>query len=211
MDTVENKYVWVEINRPTIEYFVQVDKSVNLEELEEDELFYFFLKDKFWGDIFVGTSINREERFDIEIRETTLNPHNFMEKHTNYGEWFLYKSGDDFSLGEIVPPNTKSIIRYNPLKTGGKIINKHIEVFLSSTKEETKELWNKGDIKTLSNYFITNTWVFYDFSPKHYEPDDKGTLQLIYDEKDNPVETHLLDVETYQKDDRGRDKGDLLE
>ena len=57
MDTVENKYVWVEINRPTIEYFVQVDKSVNLEELEEDELFYFFSIDKFRDDNFTANFI----------------------------------------------------------------------------------------------------------------------------------------------------------
>ena len=191
------KYVCVEKNRSSLIYLLQVDKSVNLEELDDDD-FREFINEQYYEDI---------HDHSIEIRETTYNQHY---KHLgNYKpEWFLYKSGDGFTFGKVVPPNTKSIIDYNPnyrdendeLKTGGKIIGKPLEVFLSSTKEETIELWNKGDMKTLTNYFITNTWEHYSFPPKQYEPDDTGTLQLIYDEKDNPVEIHLVDVGSYQKD-----------
>ena len=160
--------------------------------------------------------VDSDHLFDIrEISEKSY----FQWDGGKETERFLYKSGDDFCFGQSVPPNTKSIIHYNPIlnisgKKGdlvcfGKTIKENIEVFLSSTKEETKEIWNKGDIKTLSNYFISNNLFFSSWSPKEYEPDDKGTLQLLYDEKDNPVVIFLQDVETYQKED-SREKRDLL-
>jgi len=194
MENVEKKYVYVEIHREPLNYLFQVDKSVDLEELDDDD-FREFINNEYYEDI---------HDYDLETGEISEN-HYFSNLNQNR---FLYKSGDDFGSGKGVPINTKSIIDYLPeyrdendeLKTGGKIIKEGIEVFLSSTKEETKELWDKGDIKTLTNYFVSNTWKFYSFSPKQYEPDDTGTLQLIYDEKDNPVEIHLLDVETYQKE-----------
>ena len=195
MEHVEKKYVCVEINRPTLTYLLQVDKSVNLEELEDDD-FREFINKEYYEDI---------NDFELEIGEIGEN-HYFSDLNQNE---FLYKSGDDFGSGKVVPINTKSIILYKPDYKNdedgkkiscGKTIKESIEVYLSSTKEETKELWDKGDIKTLTNYFVSNTWKFYFFSPKQYEPDDKGTLQLIYDEKDNSVEIFLQDVGSYQKE-----------
>ena len=199
MENVDTKYVCVEINRPTLTYLLQVDKSVNLEDLEEEnEVFSEFIDQQFYDDI---------HDYGVYVNEPSNTFTNFKKGYFRNTTYFLYETDHGgFTFGNVVPPDTKSIIKYNPYKEDGsgiicgKTIKDHIEVYLSSTKEETKELWDKGDIKTLSNYFIYNTWEFYSFSPKQYEPDDTGTLQLIYDEKDNPVEIHLLDVETYQKE-----------
>ena len=206
MENVEKKYVCIEINRPSTNYLFQVDKSVNLEELDDEWFTNRHL-------------VDHDHLFDIrEISEKSY----FQWDGGKETERFLYKSGDDFCFGPVVPNNTKSIIQYHPKQnsdedgnrvSGGKTIKERIEVFLSSTKEETKELWNKGDIKTLSNYFISNNLFFSSWSPKQYEPDDKGTLQLLYDEKDNPVVILLQDVETYQKEWnnwRNKSKSDLL-
>jgi len=196
MEKLETKYVCIKIEREPLNYLFQVDKSVDLEELDDDD-FREYIKETHYEEIHDHT---------IDIREISENSY-FYDQYNQNG--FLYKSGDHIETGKDVPPNTKSIILYKPNYKNdedgkriscGKTIKQSIEVYLSSTKEETKELWNKGDIKTLTNYFVSNTWVFYIFSPKQYEPDDKGTLQLIYDEKDNSVEIDFQDVDSYQRE-----------
>jgi len=213
MENVEKKYVCVRIHREPLNYEFQVDNSVNLEELDGNDDFREFVNNEYYEDI---------HDYEFDIREITEEGYFYDRYHQNRG-WntncgFLYKSGDDFSSGKDVPTYTESIILYKPDYKNdedgksiscGKTIKENIEVYLSSTKEETKELWDKGDIKTLTNYFVCNTWKRSHFSKKEYKPDDKGTLQLIYDEKDNPVKIHLQDVETYQKEE-GEGGSELL-
>jgi hypothetical protein len=202
MENVEKKYVSVEIYRDSLTYLFQVDKSLDLDELDEDE-FRTFVNERFYEDI-------NDYSLDIE----SYSSNSMGMKIDSY----LFKSGDTFDTGTPVPNNTKSIIQYthklcdedNNLVNGGKTIKENLEVFLSSTSEETLELWKKGDIKSLSNYFLTNNFNSYSWIKKEYEPDDKGTLQLIYDEKDNPVHIQLLDVNSYQRDGRSNNEGELL-
>ena len=63
METVEKKYVCVEINRPTLTYLLQVDKSVNLEELDDDD-FREFINNEYYEDI---------HDYDLETGEISEN------------------------------------------------------------------------------------------------------------------------------------------
>ena len=142
-----------------------------------------------------------EQINDVGVGVEQIEPHYF--DVYNKPEEFLYKTDSGgrfkFDFGQVVPQGTKSVIRYYS----------NCEVYLSSSKEETKKLWDKGDMKKLSENFIISTSRD---NPLFGETlnNDSGIVQKIYDEKDNPVNIVLQDVESFQKVGKEGIKGDLL-
>ena len=180
MENLETKVVSVELHMEPITKLIEVDKNINIDELKGWD-FQQFIIDHYY-----------EQINDLGVWVEQIEPHYFDVYPNHKPEEFLYKTDSDgrfnYGFGDVVPQGTKSVICCIP----------KFEVFLSSSKKETKKLWDKGDMKKLSKNFITSTiWNLPNTSEN-----DSGILQIIYDEKDNPmvdVDTYLKDVESYQK------------
>ena len=206
MENSETKLISVEFIREPITKLIQVDKNLNVDELMDEQELFEFLKEHFYEEIHdcdhwiedvESSSYYSEQEPDIFVYEN---------KDDSKGRY-----GEGFKEGQVVPKETKSIIGYFPerhfsqfekTKNGGENLRSTVIVFLSLSKEETKKLWNKGDVKNLTKYFIKNKTSY--FEGEKISEDDISIFQRIYDEKDNPIDIRLQDVHSYQRQEHTR-------
>ena len=199
METLVNsktKLVSVEIYREPIFKIIQIDKNINVNnELVNNPDFREFFIEHFYDEI-------HDYGFVVKS-DPSYSPYK--------PEEFLYKTDSGgFGFGEVVPHETKSFIGYYPMcqgTNGGKTLKETVELFLSTSKEETKKLWDKGEIQKLCENLIKYNKL--DDPVVSGIPEDESVIfHVIYEERHNPVDIYLQDVESFQK--IGGRKGDLL-
>ena len=178
--TKEPRYYKISVVRDTITRVVEVDDSISNEELEDcDYEFERYVKEDMLG----------EEMYEDNFVCVEKIPNRYELKCHS----FLYRNkGGDFTTSFSMEKGSESVIfcwslDYETLQM----------VFLSSSLEKTKELWNKGEIEELKSHFVG-------YHGRNHPNEDKEVINKIYESRNESSKIEKIEIkdkDEYQKDD----------
>ena len=184
--TKEPRYYRISVERDTITRVVEVDDGISDEELEDSESeFERYVKEDMLYEEMYGDNFVCVEK--IPNHSEFLNPYERRMNELKCNSFLYRNKRGDFETSFPIEKGSESVI----LCWDSDDLQM---VFLSSSLEKTKELWNKGEIEELKSHFVG-------FHGRNHPKEDKEVINKIYESRNESDEIEIKDKDEYQKQD----------
>ena len=188
-------------NKKVVQYEILTTKKYrNLVNVEYDEKYSEYFDEKVVHseklDLGIGDEITEECSQSVSSKIVNEPPDKFL----TFRQKTIYENEDgveiptkqlSLSWGKILPERTLSVFHFNPSPYNYSDDTERI-IYLDCSMEMVKELWDKGDMRTLGSHIIETEY-------KTKEKEREGLNRSYKRRKGSGVFINVYEVETYRR------------